>query len=355
MKTTTTAEKIRLRAAVAPVGEATNAASLASVPRIYSNHLTAKGLSLILKESLELGEAPGVKPSLGFPTPCLNPAADVGEVFNHNSSADLNVVEYRGRENVIAIPSEASFSPSEASKMPLGGLGAVGLQCASKAEVPFGHFFHVPVAMKSVIGGHGRANNAEVYPDSLPVTDEGDIRQFNNDVKVKLSFSIDEVGGSYWLANHIPGIFRNLKRYLYSATCCRHANDYLIPVDLECVKVVTRRAGIRLRARHFTPFSYQRIRRFQGLGGLPYCLYMQIRDKLRERRLASTVGKVMQIVGISLALFPTCTADSVKRLSELLNCFFKGTSLLISGQQSDLNGSIHADIIPYTLENMQYS
>ena len=353
MKTTFATEKVRLGAAIAPVGESANAAPLASMPGVNSDNLATDGLRLILKEALELGKAPGMKPSLGFPTPSLNLATDVGEVFNHDGSSWGNISQNIRRENVVAIPSEASFSPSEASKMPLGGLSTFGLEGTFKAEVSFSYFFHVPVAMKSVIGGHGRPDNTEVYPDSLTIRDKDSIGQLDNDMQVKLSFAGYQVSGSCRITHRIQGIFRNLKRYFHSATCCRHTDNSLIPVDLECVKVITGRAIIRLRVRHFAPFSYQGIRRLQGFGCLSYCLAMQIRNKLREHRLASTVGKAMQIVGIGLALFPTCAADSVKRLSELLNRFFKGTSLLISRKQSDPNGSIHTDIIPYIVKILQ--
>jgi len=353
MKTTTTTEEVRLRAAVASVSESANAASLARVPGINSDNLATKGLSLIFKEALELGKAPGVKPSFGFPTPGLDPATNVGEVFNHNGGSWGNISQNIRRENVVTIPSEASFSPSEVSKVPLSGLRTIGLQGTSKAKVSFGYFFHMPAAMKPIIGCHGRTDNAEVNADSLPIILKRNVRQTDHNVEIEPVLTTYQVSGSRRATDCILGIFRNLKHYFLSATCCRHTNDALIPVDFECVKIITRRTVVRLRAGHFAPFSYQCLSRLQGLGCFSYCLYVQIRDKLRECHLAGTISKVMQVVGISLTLFPTYAADNIKRLGKLLNCFLKGISLLISRKQSNPNGSIHTDIIPYIVKILQ--
>ena len=62
MKTALTTQELGLRPAVALVGIATAVTPLGGMPGVYSDNLAAKSLSLVLKESLELGEAPGVEP-----------------------------------------------------------------------------------------------------------------------------------------------------------------------------------------------------------------------------------------------------------------------------------------------------
>ena len=97
------------------------------MPGVDSHDLAADGFSLVLKESLELGKAPGVEPSFSFPTTGFDSAPDVGEVFHDDSRTGFNAIEDRGRQYVVTIPSEALFTPSEASKMPSGTLSTFGL------------------------------------------------------------------------------------------------------------------------------------------------------------------------------------------------------------------------------------
>lgn len=159
MKTALATKELGLGLAVAPVGVATPVTSLRGMPGVHSDDLATEGLCLVFKEALELGEAPGMKPTLGFSTRGFGAAPDVGEVFHNNSRTGLNAVEDRGRQHVVAIPSEALFTPSEASKVPSGRLSTFGLQSTSEAEYSLDDFFHMSVAVKTVIRSNGRPCN----------------------------------------------------------------------------------------------------------------------------------------------------------------------------------------------------
>ena len=103
---------------------------LAGLSRVYEYDLTPESLGLVLKEALELSEAPRVKSAAGLPMIDLYPVPNVRKVFKHDGSACIHIPDNRTGDDVVAIPSEALFTPSEASEMPFGRLRAFGLVVA---------------------------------------------------------------------------------------------------------------------------------------------------------------------------------------------------------------------------------
>jgi hypothetical protein len=106
-----------------------------------------------------------MQPSAGFPVIDLNPVPDIREVLKHDSSTCIHILDNRGGDNVVAIPSESLLTTSKASKMSLGTLRTVGLQCTPKTKYFIHNFLHVPVAMKAVVGTHGRTSHSQVHAD----------------------------------------------------------------------------------------------------------------------------------------------------------------------------------------------
>ena len=353
MKTALAAEELRLRRTIAPVGVATSVASLRGVSRVYRDNLAAEGLSLILKESLELGEAPRVKSTLRFSTSRLDSSPDVGEVFHHDSGSRLNAFEDLRGKHVVAIPSESLFTSSEASKAPFGGLSAFGLQITLEAKGTLDYFFHVPVTMKAVVRADSRASDTKVHTDSFTVTYKRDTRQTNHDMEPETSLAVDNVSRCRRATDCILGIFREFEGYFHSATCCRHTDNAFVPVYFEGVQVIPRLAENRLRTRCLSTFFNPGLCRLQSLRCFPYCLHVQVRDKLRKSSLARAVGKSVQVIGISIPLFPSNATNAIKRLGKLLHRFMQSISLFLCRLERYANRSIHKYIIPYPKETLQ--
>lgn len=353
MKTTLAAEEVGLGLTVTAVGVATPIAPLAGMPGVNCGNLAAKSLSFIFQESLKLSEAPGVKPAFRFATACLDPIADVGEVFHNDSRARLNAFEDRGGEDVIAIPSEALFTPSEASKVPFGTLSAFGLQCTPEAEGSFNNLFHVPVSVEAVIRCNGGPGNPKVNTDSLPIAHKGDIGQFNNNMKVEPAFAEDKVSGRRRVGGSILSIFRQLERYLHSAMTCRHTNKPSIPVDLESVQIIARRTGHRLRTGSFMSVLLPANYRLHGFAGFVYRLNMQVRDETGQGIFAFTVGKTVNRISIASVLLPALTAGDIEGLSKLANSLMQSIRLLWRRLKLNSYCSIHKVIISYNLRIMQ--
>jgi len=353
MKTALTTDEVRLRLTVAPVGKTAYRASLAGMPGVNGYDLDTESLSLILKKPLELGKAPRVKPSFGFAPPCLDSSADIGEVFNHDSSASGYAFQEGSREKVVAIPSEALFTPSEASKVSQGTLRAVGLECLSQAESPFGDFLPVAASVKVVIRTNGRASHAEVYPDSLPVRSERNIGQFNDNMQVKPPLAVYQVGGGYGRADSIISIFWQGEGDVLPTGNSGKVDGIGLPIHFERVQIVAWRAIDRLGVsdpESFLSLGYSRLNR---LGSLLASLNMQVRDKSGISLFAISVSQSMKCVGIAITLFPTCAADRIKRLGKLLNRLIQSFSLFWSRIKSHSYCSIHTNIIPYFSESLQ--
>jgi len=355
VKTALTAKELGLGLTVAPVGVAAPVASLAGMPGVYGDDPATESLSFILKEALELSKAPRVQPPFSFPARGFAPSSDVGEVFHNDSGPWLNAFEDRSRKNVIAIPSEALFTPSEASKVPFGRLSAFGLQRTSEAKGALDHFFHVPIAVKTVVRSNGWPGNTEVNTNSLPPRDKLNVRNIDHNMQKEPALAVDEVSRGSRTTDCILSIFIEFERYLHPTTCCRHADNTLIPVQLEGVQIITRRTGCRLRTRYQPSPFYQGIRRLQRLGCFPYCLYVQIRDKGRKISLAGAVSKSMQVVGISIPLLPANATDAIKRLGKLLDRLAQSICLFWRRQKSNSDSSIHKYIIPHPEKILQLS
>jgi len=353
MKTTLTADKVRLGLAVAPIGETAYRASLASMPRVNGYDLDTESLSLVLQEPLELGKAPRVKPPFGFATRGFDTRPNISEVFNHDSGASGYALQDRGGKNVVAIPSESLFTTSEVSKVPFSGLRTIGLQHASEAEGTLDNFLHVPITMEAVVRSNSWMGNAEVNPDSLPLGSKENIGQFDDNVEIEHSSAVDEVSRSRRTAHRILGIFRKIEQYFNSAMGGSKVYNASLPIQGESVQIITWGAQHRLG----TPGSHSLLLsgdcRLHRFGSFLSGLDMQVRNEIRQSSLTVTVRQAMKSVGIAVVLFPSCPAHGIKRLGELFHCFVQGFSLFLHRLERYANRSIHIRIIPYANHNLQ--
>ncbi len=353
MKTALATKELGLRLTVASVGEAAYRATLRCVPWVYRYNLAAEGFGLILKESLQLSETPRVKSAAGFSMIDLDMVPDIREVLNHDSGTRFNAVQDRLGNNVVAIPSEALFTLSEASKVPLGRLRTVGLQCTSETKDTFDDFLHVPIAMKAVIGANGRTGNAEVNAESLAVRSKDDVRKAYNDVEVEPSLAINKVSRSCFSTDRILSIVWKSKENLCSTTGGGQANNAFVPVDLESVRVVPGRTEKRLWTRDPLPSLSTCDCGLHCLSSLLSCLNMQVGHEGWQDSLAISVCQTMKRISIAIVLLPAYIADRVERLGELLHRFMQGFLLFRRSLEQDSNCSIHTWIITYTSEILQ--
>lgn len=348
MKTTLTAKELGLRFTVASINESTFRAPLAGFARVNHNYRTASRFSLILDEALELSKAPRVQPSASFPMIDLDPVSDISEVFQDDCSPRCNTLDNRGGDNMIAIPSEFLFTSSEASKMPFGTLGTIGLQCTFKAKDTFNHFFLMTIPMKAVIRADRRASDSQIYTDSLAVGNKLNIGQADNDVEIKPALSLNQVGGSSFTTDSIGGIRGEGESNLHSATGSRKVHQLALPINLEGMKIIPGRTNWGLRTSNSSPLFNESQSRFNRFGSLLPYLYMQIRNQCRQSILAITISQFMQGIGITCSLLITYFANHVKRLGKLRYSFMQGLRLLICWFELDSDCSIHINSLPYT-------
>ena len=242
MKTTLAPKELGLRPPITPRGETASKAPLAGLTGVNKYDLTPSGFRFVLQETPELPERPRVQSSISFSVIDLNPVPDVREVLKHNSSTCINILDNRGGDDVVAIPSESLFTTSKAPKMPLGTLRTVGLQITPEAKYTFNNFLHVTAAVKPIIRTHGGSGHPQVHADCFPVRNKFSIRETDNNMKVKLILAEHQVSGSGRVTDCILGILGNTKGNLHPAVGSREIHDALIPVQYVRVQVITRRA-----------------------------------------------------------------------------------------------------------------
>lgn len=353
MKPAFATKEVGLRPAVASINETADATPLASFPGVNRYDLAASKFSLIFQKALKLSKAPRVEASFGFTTRGFNTRPNVGEVLNHDSGSWLNAVEDRGGNNVVAIPSEALFTFSEASKVSLSTLRAVGLQITSEAKGSFDDFFHVPTAVKAVIGSNSRSGNTKVNPDSLAISNKGDIGQIDYNMKVKPPLAEHKVGSGSRKSNCIFGVFGRVERNPYSALSGCKVQDSLIPIQSKGMQVVPGRTEHRLGAPGSQSLFLSGDCGLYRFGCLLPRLNMKVRHQVRQSSLTITVCQAVQRVSIAVTLIPTYTADGIERLGKLFYRLLQRLSLLASRLERYPNRPIHTGIIPYTAKNMQ--
>ncbi|MHB1457594.1 MAG: hypothetical protein ACYC0V_11835 [Armatimonadota bacterium] len=161
--------ELGLRLPVTSVDVTTSATSLRSMSRIDSENLAAESFGLVFEETFELRKAPGMKSAFGFSARSFAPDSDVREVLDYNGCSRFNSAKDRGRDNVIAIPSESLFTTSETSKMPLSRLRAFGLKITSEAEDAFYNLFDMSISVEAVVRSNSRTGDSEVYTNSYTI------------------------------------------------------------------------------------------------------------------------------------------------------------------------------------------
>ena len=353
MKTALTTKELGLGLAVAPVDVTASGASLAGLSRVYHQDLASESLSFIFQKALELGKAPRMKSATGFPMIDLDAVSDVGEVFKHDSGSRFNIPDNRSGDNVVAIPSETLFAPSEASKVSLGTLRTIGLESTSEAKDSFDNFLHVFIAMKAVVGANGRASHSQIHADSFTIGNELDIWQASNYVKIEPIFAVNEVSRSRRATHRVPSIVGKCESNPHSTLRSSQVYNTFFPIQSEGMQVVARRAEYRLGTRSPAALPLSGDCRLHCFGGFLPSLNVQVRHKIGQSILTIAVCQAMKCVGVAVTLFPPHFTDSVERLGELLHCFMQSVSLFLGRLEQHSNRSIHIWIIPYTNESLQ--
>jgi hypothetical protein len=141
---------------------------------------------------------------------------------------------------VVTIPPESLFTTSEAAKVSLGTLRTVGLQITPEAKFAFNYFLHVTAAVKPIVRTHGGSGHSQVHADCFPVRNKFNIRENDNDVKVKLILAEHQVSGSSRATDCILGISRNIEGIFILPLVVER---FTIPVSQSKIKVCRLKRG----------------------------------------------------------------------------------------------------------------
>jgi hypothetical protein len=270
--------------------------------------------------------------------------SNVRKTLNDNRRAFFNAVQNTAAQYMIAIASEAHFRSREASQVSFGTFGAVRLKFPFKAETPFGDFSPNLFAVHSPVACDSGAANAEIDTKCGSIVDKRDIGQLDDDMKNKLAFAINEIGGrslDFAFGDHIGNIARNVKLYFLATVGCGQVDNTFRPIDFERVQVKPWRAKCGRRLIDLSTFLGKRDSRFNSLGCLLSGLAVQIGNKIGIGRLAVLVGEFVQREGVSLLQPPTFSANEIKGRCELPHGFKQYFGLLHGRFQRQFDRPVH--------------
>lgn len=193
-------------------------------------HAATKFFGFVSEESRQLRERPGVKPSLGFAPARLHPLPNVRQVLNHDDGSRCDAVEDALRENMIAVASEALFTPRKTPQVPFGAFGAFRLKFPFETETPFADFAPAFLSMKSAIGSDSRTGDAQVNTKRLPIIRELHIVHFENNVERELVLAEHKIGSCHFTIHRIGRVVGQAERQEHSACDGRQIDDAFMPI-----------------------------------------------------------------------------------------------------------------------------
>jgi hypothetical protein len=235
--TTRTAQKPGLGRAIVAGNTPALMTPLRCVPRVYACDSATQSLGLVCKEARQLRERPGMQPTFGFATAGLHAGSDVREVFDDDDCTRRNARQDTLAENMVTVPSETLSASREESKTAFSRLGSFGLQLATPMETPMFHLTPGLLAVETVIGGDGRAADAQVNPKSLSVVRELHVIEFQNDVEGEPTFVIHQVGGGCPTPSKGQGVGRNGEGDLLPSCDSGEIDGPRLPIQCEGVQI----------------------------------------------------------------------------------------------------------------------
>src|SRR5207249_626227 len=148
------AGELGLANAIGPLGVPTAGTAARRVARVHARAGDAFRLGLVDHKGAQLGEAPGVEPSLpSIALPCFHAVADVRQVLEDEHSTRGNAVHDAAREDVIAVSSETVNLPGGAAEVPTGRASAFRLEFSAKTKVPRFNLPPSPLAKEPGVRG----------------------------------------------------------------------------------------------------------------------------------------------------------------------------------------------------------
>jgi hypothetical protein len=362
------AEEDRLRTAIGTMLIATARTRLRGMPGINRDHTDATLLRLVDGESMQLGKRPTMQPpfvsNVLVPFASAHPGGltNMREVLEDEGTARVGILNEVFREDVICIPVETRLPLAELFQVAFGRLRSVGLQFATKTEMPAIHHFPVRGAKELTSRGHSRAVQAQVNPDDYLRRDESRFGDSNNNVQPPLPVAQKQFSRCHRIACILLAPAGNGKGQADFATIGGQANFLGAPVKGKGLCIISGRAEQALR--HLDGFECRDgFPLFSGpgdpllIGGLVFLLPRegalesfrrldasldeQIGDQPRTGRFGLIVGGVVQPDPVLLAVLPAVATHGIEGIGKLGKRLTQEYRLLRGWMQLETHGSVH--------------
>ena len=282
-----------------------------------------------------------------------DPPTDVRQIFQDNRAAWLGSHDDLLTQDMIAVAAKPGLS---APHLPQVALGALRPRCLQDPTQFEGETFEGSPAFltEKLIGARDSwLRQAQIDPHDLVCRLDDRRGDVYHDMQPPGAIMLDEIGCRDLPTNVGGGVLWHVKGQTHPALCRGESDPARVPIDLERVHVVARRACVSHWRRDLAAFAFQGQGTFDRLSGFHSGLDMQVADERRGCRFTSVVGRMMQVHAVCFAMLPTIGADRVEGIGEQSRGFSQGVSLLRCRLQGNSHRSVHVHSIPYTLRFCQ--
>ena len=338
----------RTRTAVVTGNVPAEATGLRGIPRINRRHRTTSTLSLIPYEGANLSKRPRMQASCLHTVPLLDSRANVGQILQHNRPARRRSGDNLLTEYVITIPSKAGLLAPDAVQMPLGALGAFGLEGALQLEEAGFPVAPPLLPQEAIVRRDGGLVEAQIDTDNLGRRSNLGSGQRHDDVQPPVVVTPEQIGSS----NGVPGVALGVggqpEAHRLPITRGAQPHGAGLPVYPEGVDVVAWWAGQGVGLSRFAPLPLAGESTLDCLCRLDAGLDVQIADQLRVLGFEWVVTGVVQGDPIPLLMLPPIGTDRVEHGGKLGCRVRQGGRLSGRRLQPDAHRALHRTRIPYT-------
>lgn len=345
--------ELALTFAVSPVGEPAGVTPLAGMPWIDPDNSASESLGLVGEKLPELSEGPCVQSSLGVAPAGFHPLSDVSQILNRNGCTGSDTFQNTFTQYVIAIPSEPSFTASEASKVPFGGPRTVGLQFTLQAEAALADFAPSAFAMKAVVAGHGGTADTKIDTKGGSALYERNAGKVYNYVEKELPIPANQISGSGFIADVRNRVGGDREGDFLTADGSGYVDDAALPIYSVGMLVQSRRAERGNRTVNLPAFLLQGQCGFDGFRRFLSRLNVMIGHQIGSERLAIQIRQLVKIERVTISSAPPNGTNVIERFRELNRSLRQAFRLLGGWLEIQFYRSLHC--INSTIRRYDYA
>jgi len=323
------------------------ATSLRGMPGINPGHRTAPLFSFVLDKGLQLSKRPRVQSAALSAVALLSSATDIGQVLQDKRSAFGDASGNFLGEDVVAVATEASLSPSESAQVTIGGLSTLLLEAAPELKQARLNASPAVLSQELIVGGDGGLRQSQVNAYHIASGINIWFGKIHYNMQPEIIATSHQVSGSERKALVPSGVAWQREGNSHAPLDSGEPDRVRSPLQLEGVNIEARSAGTRTGTGNLPPLPLESQGALDRLGSLDAGLDMQVRDKTRILCFERVIGSMVELDAVLLTMLPSVGSDGVKGRGEQAHGLRERHCLLCGGLELSPHRPIHSTNIPY--------